>query len=89
MEWLVILLVALLLFGRRLPEVARSVGKSIVEFKKGVRDVQSEVNSATRLDAATTHSLPAANNAPAPQANATPVPAQQKPEDNTQAASGE
>ena len=29
--------IALLLFGKRLPEVARSLGKGIVEFKKGVR----------------------------------------------------
>ncbi len=41
-EWLVIGLVGLLLFGRRLPEIARSVGKSIVEFKKGMRDVKGE-----------------------------------------------
>jgi TatA/E family protein of Tat protein translocase len=27
--------IALLLFGKRLPEVARSLGKGIVEFKKG------------------------------------------------------
>lgn len=42
-EWLVILVVALLVFGKRLPEVARSVGKSIAEFKKGIRDAQDEL----------------------------------------------
>ena len=44
-EILVILVIALLLFGRRLPEVGRSLGKGIVEFKKGVRGIEDEVDS--------------------------------------------
>ena len=36
--------VALLLFGNRLPEVARSMGKAVTEFKKGLRDVSDEFN---------------------------------------------
>ncbi len=32
-----ILLVALLLFGHRIPSMARSLGSGIVEFKKGLR----------------------------------------------------
>ena len=44
-EWIVIAVVALLIFGRRLPDVARSVGKSIVEFKKGLRDMKEDVNT--------------------------------------------
>jgi sec-independent protein translocase protein TatA len=46
-EMAIIAVVALLLFGRRLPEVGRSLGKGIVEFKKGLRDVQDEVSKAT------------------------------------------
>jgi len=46
MEMIVIGVIALLIFGRRLPDVARSVGKSIVEFKKGLREINDEVDSA-------------------------------------------
>ncbi len=42
-EWIVILIVALLIFGKRLPEVMKSLGKGIVEFKKGVKGVEDEV----------------------------------------------
>jgi len=38
-EWLILVFLALLIFGRRLPEVARSVGKSVTEFKKGLSEV--------------------------------------------------
>jgi sec-independent protein translocase protein TatA len=37
-ELIVILLVALLVFGRRLPEVARSMGQGLMEFRRGLRD---------------------------------------------------
>lgn len=39
-EMIFICLIVLLLFGKRLPSVMRSVGKSIVEFKKGVKDIE-------------------------------------------------
>ena len=43
-EMIVIGIVALLLFGPRLPMVMRSLGKGIVEFKKGLRDTEDEIH---------------------------------------------
>lgn len=42
-EMLVIGGLAVLLFGKRLPEVGRSLGRSVVEFKKGLRGVEDEL----------------------------------------------
>lgn len=43
-EILLILLIILLLFGaKRLPEIARGMGKSIKEFKKGVKDIEEDI----------------------------------------------
>lgn len=43
-EWLVLLILGLLIFGRRLPEVGRSLGRGIVEFKKGIRGLEEEID---------------------------------------------
>jgi sec-independent protein translocase protein TatA len=45
-EWIIILIIALLIFGKRLPGTMRSIGKGIVEFKKGLKDVKDEVDKA-------------------------------------------
>lgn len=43
----VLLLLGLLLFGRRLPEVGKNLGKGIVEFKKGIKGVEDEIEQAS------------------------------------------
>lgn len=42
-EFLVIGVIGVLLFGRRLPEVGRNLGRSFVEFKKGISGVEQEL----------------------------------------------
>ena len=44
MEIGMIALVGLLIFGNRLPEVGKSLGRGIVEFKKGVRGITDEID---------------------------------------------
>ena len=46
-EMIIILVIAVLLFGKRLPEVGRSLGKGIIEFRKGIRGMEEEIESAT------------------------------------------
>ena len=41
---LVVLAIALIFFGNRLPGVAKSLGRSIVEFKKGLTESHEELN---------------------------------------------
>ena len=50
-EWLVILAVVLLLFGaRKLPELARSLGRSTKEFKTGLREGGTAEEDSTPQD---------------------------------------
>jgi sec-independent protein translocase protein TatA len=41
-ELWIILLLALLFFGNRLPSVMRSLGKGVTEFKKGIEGIEDE-----------------------------------------------
>ena len=53
-EWLIILGIALLIFGRRLPEVGRSIGKTIVEFRKGMKGIEEDIEAESNKPAAST-----------------------------------
>lgn len=74
-ELIVILIIALLLFGKRLPEVMRGLGKGVSEFKKGVNEVE---------DAAS-----AVNSQPPPPQPAAPQATAQKPAAPEKAEQGE
>ena len=50
-EMIVVLIVGVLLFGKRLPEVGRSLGKGIVEFKKGLRGIDDEFEAGAQVPA--------------------------------------
>jgi sec-independent protein translocase protein TatA len=42
-DWLLVLLIIVILFGStRIPQVARSLGRSVSEFKKGVREGEND-----------------------------------------------
>jgi sec-independent protein translocase protein TatA len=41
-EMIILLILGVLLFGRKLPEVGRYLGKGIVEFKKGIKGLEDD-----------------------------------------------
>ena len=50
-EMFILFLIIILLFGaKRIPEIGRSIGRGIQEFKKGMRDVESEINSPEKTE---------------------------------------
>src|SRR3979409_360984 len=44
-EMIILLIIGVLLFGRKLPEVGRYLGKGIVEFKKGIKGLEDELDT--------------------------------------------
>ncbi|MFK7769260.1 MAG: twin-arginine translocase TatA/TatE family subunit [Mariniblastus sp.] len=49
-EAILIGVVAVVLFGKRLPEVARSLGSSYQQFRKGLSDIQNSIKEDIDLD---------------------------------------
>jgi sec-independent protein translocase protein TatA len=48
-EIILIVLVILLLFGaKKIPELARGIGKGMSEFKKGLKEVENDIKSADK-----------------------------------------
>jgi sec-independent protein translocase protein TatA len=47
-EIIMLLLLGVLLFGRKLPDIGRSLGKTVTEFKKGIGGLEEEVNTTSR-----------------------------------------
>jgi sec-independent protein translocase protein TatA len=66
-EMAVLALLGLLLFGRRLPEVGKSLGKGIVEFRRGLKSVETELNEASSPYASPTSAPRVAPPLPQPQ----------------------
>ena len=63
-DWIVILLIVLLLFGaKKLPELARGIGKSMGEFKRAREDFESEITKAAETPPANKET-PAPNKEP-------------------------
>jgi sec-independent protein translocase protein TatA len=43
MELIIIGIIMVLLFGKQVPKVARSLGSSLIEFKRGLRGLEDDV----------------------------------------------
>jgi sec-independent protein translocase protein TatA len=57
-HWIILLGIGVLLFGKRLPEVGRSLGKGIIEFKKGLKGLEDEVEGTSASRQEPTHLEP-------------------------------
>ena len=81
-ELIIIFVIALIIFGpRKLPELGRSLGRSLAEFKKASNDLQRTLEEEIRLEE---HHSPVAASTPAAQASspspaATTVPRAEEP----------
>lgn len=70
-EILLILLVVLIVFGgKRLPDLARNIGRGLAEFRRATQDVQREINT-TLTDVTAAPKPPAASASHKPDGSAT------------------
>jgi sec-independent protein translocase protein TatA len=78
-ELIIIFVIALIIFGpRKLPELGRSLGKSLAEFKKASNELKSTLEEEIRLEE-TRSSLEASKAAAAATATATTIPHTEEP----------
>ncbi len=58
-DWIILIVVVLLVLGgsKKIPEIARAMGRSMGEFRKGRMEVEREINEAVKTE----------NSTPAPQ----------------------
>ena len=54
-QLIVLALIVLLLFGNRLPSVMRNLGEGVTEFKKGLKNDESDTNSRIEDQRDTSH----------------------------------
>ncbi len=75
-EWIVLLVLGLLIFGKRLPDVGRSIGRGIVEFKRGIKGIEDDIDEESSQPGPRKDSLPegGANDLPQPTAAKTAAP---------------
>jgi sec-independent protein translocase protein TatA len=50
LEMMIVAAIILLLFGNRLPSVMRSMGRGIVEFKKGIKGIEDDIDDAGKIE---------------------------------------
>lgn len=71
-EILMVLFIVLLLFGpKKLPELARSMGEAVREFRKGQKEIEDSINEPLKADASETKTAETADTANAAESNAT------------------
>lgn len=89
-EIILIFLVVLLVFGaKRIPEIARGLGKGIREFKDATNDIKSELNVNVDDRRSINHPRPPAQGTTAPRQSESYAPAESKPSESAQTDSSE
>ena len=66
-EMLLLAILGVILFGKRLPEVGRSLGKTVMEFKNGLRGMEDEFATAFRDTPDSTPARPQTITPPVPE----------------------